>query len=106
MAMAEQARARAARRGGAPAGSQHAQDCELKAQACDDLDDRVSPAEIDRVLAMYRKNAEPDMAARVDRAMVEDILKASRARIRENTGYDLRVRLPRELVRAYCLPPV
>ena len=104
MAMAEQVRA--VRRGGAVAGSQQAQDCELKAQPRGDLDDRVRPDEIDRVLSMYQKNAKPDVAARVDRAMVEDILKASKARIRENTDYDLRVRLPRELVRAYCLHPV
>ena len=106
MAMAEQARARAARRKGAPAGSQHAQDCELKAQARDDLDDRVSPAEIDRVIAMYQKNAEPDVAARMDREMAESIIRDRKARIREDIDYDLCVRLPRELVRAYCLPPV
>ena len=106
MAMAEQARAHTVRRGRTPAGSLHAQDCELKAQARDDLDDRVSSVEIDRVIAMYRKNAEPDVAARMDRAMAEKIIRDRKAWVRENTDYDLRVRLPRELVRAYCLRPV
>lgn len=106
MAMAEQARARTVRRGGAAAGSQQAQDCELKAQPRGDLDYRVSPAEIDHMLAMYRKNAEPDVAARMDRAMAEKIIRDRKAWVRENTDYDLRVRLPGELVRAYCLHPV
>ena len=106
MAMADQVRAHAVQRGRAPAGSQHAQDCELKAQARDDLDDRVSPAEIDRVIAMYQKNAEPDVAARMDREMAESIIRDRKARIREDIDYDLRVHLPRELVRAYCLHPV
>ena len=75
----------------------------------------VTPAEIDRVLAAYQENAEPDVAARMDRKMAEEIIRDRNARIRESTNerinecineridYNSRVGIPRDLIRAYGL---
>ena len=115
MAMAEQARARAARRSDMDTRSQQVQGGASQAQSRDDLGDMVSPAEIDRVIDMYRKNAEPDVAARMDRAMAEKIIRDRKARIRaaskemihervvDNIDYYRRVLFPRDLARAYGL---
>ena len=65
--------------------------------------DVVTPAEIDRVLAAYKKNAEPEVAARMDRKMAEEIIRDRKARIKERIDYNSRVGIPRDLIRAYGL---
>ena len=90
-------------------GSRQAQDSAVR--ECDGLDDAVTPAEIDRVIAAYQRNAEPEVAARVDRKMAEEIIRDSNVRIRESTNelisecidYNRRAGIPRDLIRAYGL---
>ena len=104
---------RAQRQGAASGGSRQAQDSAVRER--DGLDDAVTPAEIDRVIAAYQRNAEPEVAARVDRKMAEEIIRDSNAWIRESTNeriseciseridYNRRVGIPRDLIRAYGL---
>ena len=99
---------RAQRQGAASDGSRQAQDGAARERCSLDM---VTPAEIDRVLAAYQENAEPDVAARMDRKMAEEIIRNSNARIRESTNerineridYNSRVGIPRDLIRAYGL---
>ena len=71
----------------------------------------MSPDEIDRLIAAYRRNAEPKVAARMDRAMAEEIVRDGKARVMENRremtleriDYNCRVGIPRDLIRAYGL---
>ena len=69
--------------------------------------DVVTPAEIDRVIAAYQRNAEPEVAARMNRKLAEEIIRDSKARIRddmsERIDYNRRVGIPRDLIRAYGL---
>ena len=123
MAMAGQRQARSGRRGNAAkrtaaeagasatgqrrsgrtqrqTASQQAQDGAARERSSLDM---VTPAEIDRVIAAYQENAEPDVAARMDRKMAEEIIRDRKARIRERIDYNRRVGIPRDLIRAYGL---
>ena len=91
---------RARRLGSAAEGSRQAQDGAVQERCSLDV---VTPAEIDCVLAAYQKNAEPDVAARMDRKMAEEIIRDSKARIKERIDYNCRVGIPRDLIRAYGL---
>lgn len=80
--------------------SQQAQDGAAREHCSLDV---VTPAEIDRLLAVYQENAEPEVAARMDRKMAEEIIRDRKSRIRERIDYNRRVGIPRDLIRAYGL---
>ena len=87
------------RPGRAAAGSRQAQGTAVRECSLD----VVTPAEIDRVLAAYQKNAEPEVAARMNRKLAEEIIRDRKARIKERIDYNCRVGIPRDLIRAYGL---